>query len=124
MGVASSGGNGTSRPVEEILDTIGDRYARDVLACICEKDRSAREVAASIDHSIQTVYRRLGVLEEHGLVETRTKLVGDGNHYQVYGTTFESVLISVEDEAYDIEICRQGSVPDRFSELWDDLSRR
>lgn len=110
------------RPVEAVLDTIGDEYARDVLAIVCRGVDSAAEIADELDHSIQTVYRRLNLLEEHALIDSRTQLVADGNHHQVFEATFESVVISVADEEYDVRIYRQGDLPDRFATLWDDLS--
>lgn len=115
------GGNEPHRSVEEILDTIGDEYARDVLALICDRAYSAREIADNLDHSKNTVYRRINTLKEHGLVETQTRIVEDGNHYQVHEAAFDSVIVSVEDEEYDVEIYRREELPDRFASLWNDL---
>lgn len=114
--------NQPSRSVEKVLDTIGDEYARDVLAMICDNAYSAREIAAHLDHSENTVYRRINTLKEHDLVETSTKIVDDGNHYQVHEAAFDSVVISVDDEEYDLEIYRRGELPDQFASLWDDLA--
>lgn len=108
--------------VEEVLNAIGDPYARDVLAIIGRDSCSVNEISDRLEHSINTVYRRLNLLEEHGLVEARMEVEADGNHHQVFETTFDSVVISVEDEEYDVEIYRRGDLPDRFSALWDDLS--
>jgi predicted transcriptional regulator len=108
-------------PIEEILDTIGDRYARDVLSAICREPRSAKELAEELDHSLQTVYRRIDLLEEHDLVSARTRIAADGNHHQVYDSNFDSVLISVEDDAYDVRIYRRDDLPDRFGDLWENL---
>lgn len=111
-----------SRSVEKVLDTIGDEYARDVLAMICDKAYSAQEIVDHLDHSENTVYRRINTLKEHDLVETNTKIVADGNHYQVHEAAFDSVVISVDDEEYDLEIYRRGELPDQFASLWDDLA--
>jgi len=117
------GGSGDEDPpIEEILDTIGDEYARDVLAAICREPQSARELSEALDHSMQTVYRRIDLLEEHDLVSTRMRIADDGNHHQVYDSNFDGVLISVDDAEYDVEIYRRDDLPDRFGDLWDDLS--
>lgn len=118
------GGNEPGRSVEEVLDTIGDEYARDVLALICDKAYSAQEIANHLNHSENTVYRRVNTLKEHGLVETQTKIVEDGNHYQVHEAAFDSVVVSVEEEEYDVEIYRREELPYQFASLWDDLAVR
>lgn len=111
------------RPIEEILDTIGDQYARDVLAAICREPQSAKELAEELDHSLQTVYRRIDILQGHGLIASRTRIADDGNHYQVFESNFDSVLISMEDDEYDVRIYRKEDLPERFTGLWDELSR-
>lgn len=107
--------------VEEILDTIGDRSARSILAAIGEKPQSAKELANQLDLSLPTVYRRLEVLQEHDLVTTKTLVAEDGNHYDVYESNFNSTVISLDGDEYDIRVFRQNHLPDRFSQLWEDL---
>jgi DNA-binding transcriptional ArsR family regulator len=108
--------------IEDVLDAMGDQYARDVLAAICRESRSAKELAEELDHSLQTVYRRIDLLEEHELVTAHTRIAADGNHHQVYDSNFDSVLISMEDDEYDVRIYRRDDLPERFGDLWDDLS--
>lgn len=116
--------DGDGQPVESILDTIGDPYARDVLAAVCRSPHSAKELADELDQSLQTVYRRIDTLKDHELVTSRTEFVDDGNHYEVFESNFDSVLVSVEDDEYDVRIFRREDLPDRFSSLWDSLADR
>jgi predicted transcriptional regulator len=120
----TSGSPDEETPIEDILDAIGDAYARDVLAALCREPRSATELAAELGHSRQTVYRRIDSLTDHGLVSSRTRIADDGNHHEVYDSNFDGVLISVEDAEYDVEIYRREDLPERFGDLWDDLSMR
>jgi predicted transcriptional regulator len=110
-------------PIEDVLDTIGDRRARHVLASIAHEPRSAKEIAEELDLSLPTVYRRIEELEDFSLVEGRTEIAADGNHYRVFECTFDSTVISLDDGEYEVKIFREGNVPDRFASLWDDLSR-
>lgn len=110
-----------NRSIEEILDTIGDQHAREVLAAISRDPRSAKELAAECDLSLPTVYRRIEMLEEYDLVKDRTLVAEDGNHYKVYESNFESTVISLEDKEYKVQIYREENLPDRFSQLWDEL---
>lgn len=115
-------GDPDDQPIEKILDTIGDSYARDVLAAICREPQSANDLSAELGYSAQTVYRRIELLEEYDLVSSRTRISKDGNHHQVYDSNFDGVLISVDDAEYDVEIYRREDLPERFGNLWDDLS--
>ena len=109
------------RSIEDVLDTIGDQHARHVLAAISRESRSAKELAEECDLSLPTVYRRLEMLEEYDLVTDRTLVADDGNHYKVYESNFESTVISLEDDEYRVRIYREENLPDRFSQLWDEL---
>jgi DNA-binding transcriptional ArsR family regulator len=113
------------RTIEEILDTIGDEKARDILGAVSEEPCSAKELSEALDISLPTVYRRIELLQEHELVKTNTFVADDGNHYDVYESNFDSTVIRLEDDTgeYDIRIYRKENVPDRFASLWDDLSQ-
>ncbi|MFB6155583.1 MAG: ArsR/SmtB family transcription factor [Haloferacaceae archaeon] len=111
------------RPVEDVLDTIGDRLARTILAEVSERPQSAKELAAELDLSLPTVYRRLEMLEEHDLVSGQTLVAEDGNHYREFECNFDSTVISLDDDEYDVRIFRRENLPDRFGSLWDELGR-
>ena len=110
-----------NRTIEEVLDTIGDRHARTVLAAVSQDPRPAKELADATDLSLPTVYRRVEVLEEHGLITERTEVAPDGNHYKVFECNFDSTVISLDGDEYDVRIYRRENLPDRFTQLWDDL---
>jgi predicted transcriptional regulator len=110
------------RSIEDVLDTIGDQHARQVLAAISREPKSAKELADECDLSLPTVYRRIEMLEEYDLVRDRTLVAEDGNHYKVYESNFESTVISLEDDEYQMQIYREENLPDRFSQLWDELN--
>ncbi|PSP27369.1 transcriptional regulator [Halobacteriales archaeon QH_2_65_14] len=109
------------RSIEDILDTIGDKHARRVLAAISQDPKSAKELAEECDLSLPTVYRRIEMLDEYDLVKDRTLVADDGNHYKVYESNFESTVISLQDDEYQVRIYREENLPDRFSQLWNEL---
>ena len=109
------------RSIEEILNTIGDQHARRVLAAISQDPKSAKDLAEEVDLSLPTVYRRIEMLKEYDLVKDRTLVAEDGNHYKVYESNFESTVISLQDDEYKVRIYREENLPDRFSQLWDEL---
>jgi predicted transcriptional regulator len=109
------------RSIEEILDTIGDQHARRVLAAISREPKDAKELAEECDLSLPTVYRRIEMLDEYDLITDETLVAEDGNHYKVYQSNFESTVISLEDDEYKVRIYREENLPDRFSQLWEEL---
>jgi predicted transcriptional regulator len=111
------------RSVEDILDTIGDDYARDILVALRDEPRPAKELAAVCDISLPTVYRRLELLEEHDLVTSTTRVDDSGNEFRRYECNFERTVISLADDAYTVRIYRSENLPGRFSRLWDDLGQ-
>jgi len=41
----------------------------------------------------------------------------------VYDCNFDSTVIRLSDNEYDVRIYRSENLPDRFSQLWDDLGQ-
>lgn len=110
--------------IEQMLETIGDQGARTILATLSQEPRSAKELTEQLEYSAATIYRRLNLLEQHDLVESQTVVADDGNHYQIYKCTFDSTVIRLQDDEYDIRIFRTDNLPDRFANVWDELSPR
>ena len=111
-----------SEAVEDILDTIGDHQARQILALLSQRPLPAKEIGEVLDFSLPTVYRRLEILKEHDLVCSETLVRENGNHYKVFRCNFDSTVISLEDAEYSIRVYRDDSLPESFSSLWDELA--
>lgn len=107
------------RSSQDILDTIGDEMARQLLIAVRENPQSAKRLAESCEMSLPTVYRRMDVLMDHGLVTEQTVVSDDGNHYKEYRCNFDSTLISLGDQQFDIEIYREENEHNSSSEPWD-----
>ncbi|MFC7058461.1 ArsR/SmtB family transcription factor [Halovenus salina] len=107
--------------IEAVLDTIGDEHARELLAAISREPRSAKELADECELSLPTVYRRIEMLEEHELVTDQTRVTEDGNEYNVYESDFESTVVTLDNDEYQVRIYRENNLPDRFSQLWEEL---
>lgn len=113
----------TERPIEDILDTMGDQHARRVLIALSQNELSAKDLRDETGLSLPTIYRRIEMLKEHDLVGEKTIVAEDGNHYRVFECNFDSTLIRLSDDEFDIRIYRTENLPSRFDNLWDDLSR-
>lgn len=113
----------TDRPIEEILDTMGDEHARRVLIALSKSELSAKDLSDETGLSLPTIYRRIEMLKEHELVGEKTIVAEDGNHYRVFECNFDSTLIRLSNDAFDVRIYRTENLPARFDNLWEDLSR-
>ena len=88
----------------EVLDLLGDEYAREVLRAVIDRPRSATEVAEATTVSKSTAFRRLDRLESAGLVEARPAIdVDRGNHHRRFEPVFEAITIEVEAPGLDPE---------------------
>lgn len=110
------------RSIEEILNTIGDEHARLILAAISEEPRSAKDLADHLEMSKATIYRRIETLQDNDLIKDQTLVADDGNHYKIFKCNFNSTVISLEGDEYDVRIFREENLPDRFAQLWDELN--
>lgn len=111
----------TEQGIEDILNTLGDKEARRILAAISREARSAKELANCLDFSLPTVYRRLELLREQELIKDRTELADDGNHYNLYVCNFSRTILSLDDGEFEVQVYHEDSPSERLNDLWDDL---
>jgi DNA-binding transcriptional ArsR family regulator len=78
---------------------LGDEYTQRVLTALGDQVRTCQEIISATDVSKPTVYRRLGRLEEAGLVETTQRVDPDGHHCKQYHAVVEEI---------DVEFGRDG----------------
>jgi DNA-binding transcriptional ArsR family regulator len=89
--VYSQADDTTTVESSELLELLGDEYARRVLRAVADDSRTGRELVDTTDMSKATVYRRLNRLEDAGLVETSQLVDPDGNHRKQFHAVVESV---------------------------------
>jgi len=80
----------------DVLDALGDEKTRRCCRVLNEKPRSAREIAEITGYSLPTVYRRLNALRQAGIIDSRTTIDPDGDHYETFTTVTERVTIDLD----------------------------
>ncbi|MFA1610537.1 ArsR/SmtB family transcription factor [Halobellus rubicundus] len=115
----------------DILDILSDDYARAILAATSVKPMSAQQLADECEMSEPTVYRRVERLREHDLLEERTEVRSDGNHYGVYAATLSELSIELEEGRFEADVTRrepasfpgerESDTADRFRKMWENL---
>ena len=79
----------------DVLDALGDKKTRHCCRVLNDAERSAREVAELTGYSLPTVYRRLNVLRQAGLIESRTQIDPDGDHYEAFTTVTGRITVDL-----------------------------
>lgn len=96
----------------ELLELLGDEYTRRVLTAVTQQSRSGREVMDIADVSKATAYRRLGELEDAGLIESKTVFDPDGHHHEQFTAVVESVDIQFGSDGLSVSI-KTAESPDQ-----------
>lgn len=105
-----------------VLGLLDDDVARTILIETSIQPMSADELCTHCDVSPPTIYRRIGQLQEHDLLEVRQQLDPDGHHYKTYVARLEGVSVELENGTMAIEIQRtEESAFDRFTRLFEEL---
>jgi predicted transcriptional regulator len=82
---------------EELLDLFGDNYTRQTFEAITDQPKCGQSIAAELDVSRATVYRRLNELVDAGLVTAEITIAEDGNHRNRYEATVNGLSVTVSD---------------------------
>lgn len=93
----------------DLLELLGDEYTRRVLAAVTEQPRSGNEVVEAANVSKATAYRRLGELEEAGLVDSEMVFDPDGHHHEQFHAVVESIDIEFGADGASFTVRTAGS---------------
>jgi len=105
----SPAGNESDDVTPELLELLGDEYTRRVLTAVTQQPRSGSEVMDIADVSKATAYRRLGELEDAGLVESKTVFDPDGHHHEQFAAVVESVDVQFDTDGLSVSIETEDS---------------
>ena len=129
---ASSGQHVSEDPaLGDVLDVLSDEYARAILAATSVKPMSAQQLADECEMSKPTVYRRVERLRDYDLIEERTAIQDDGNHYSVYAATLSELSVELDEGSFEADVTRrepeafpgqrETDTADRFAKMWENL---
>ncbi|OLZ39274.1 transcriptional regulator [Natrinema saccharevitans] len=85
------------------LELLSDDHARRLLDELDGEPLSATELAARLDSSRATVYRRLDSLEDAGLVRSAMSVRADGHHRRRYRVVVDRVRLEFGSDGLTIE---------------------
>lgn len=82
---------------DDVLDALGDPKTRRCFAALVDHPRGAQELADATGYSLTTVYRRLNALQQAGMIDSRTTLDPDGDHFRTFSAVTARIRIDIED---------------------------
>jgi len=97
---------------DTLFDVFERETAREILALTSLEPMSAQALADRTDESEPTIYRRIDALTEHDLLEEKTRMDEEGNHYSVYETNLEAVCFRLEDGGFTIDVTYRRELVD------------
>lgn len=87
----------------DILQVIGDEYARAILLSIIDNPKSAIDIAREQKIPISSIYRKIHWLENARLIKVKGFVItGDGKKYHLYQSRIRTVQISLP--KYEIKV--------------------
>jgi DNA-binding transcriptional ArsR family regulator len=82
----------------QLLEALNDDACRTILEATGEDARSAAELSETCDIPLSTVYRKLELLEDTGLVREGIRIRRSGKHTSEYRRAVDEVHVTVGDE--------------------------
>lgn len=108
---------------DDVFDLVGDETARRILVLASEDTVSADDLAAALDTSHPTVYRRINALCDYGLLADNQEIDSEGNHYKTFETTVNRISFALENGDCTVDVQPRQSLVEQFDSLWSDLGR-
>ncbi len=128
-----SGGNatdGSSAPLdqpgrtrkERAIHALGDPVNRELLAVMNDQPRSVQELLAQVSVPKSSVYNRLHVLRELGLVAVqRTIITSDGKRTDLFRSLVEEARIEVHGSETTLSLRLRNLPEERLTDLFRDM---
>lgn len=106
-----------------LFDIFGDAVARDIIRLAAEDSVSAETLAADLDVSRSTVYRRTNQLIEYGLLSERQHVDEDGSQYKLFTTRLKRITFEIDNDSYEVSMQMHRRLTDQFEAFWTELER-
>ncbi|MFC6904108.1 helix-turn-helix domain-containing protein [Halalkalicoccus tibetensis] len=104
-----------------IFEVLASQDSRRILAAASVRPLSARELEQVCDASLPTIYRRVNVLLDYGLLSEEQFVDSSGKQYMQYTTDLEEINIRVEDGGFNVNLEIRKDAVDKFGDLFRDL---
>lgn len=100
---------------------MADDYARRILVAADQKPMTAKDLSEACNASLTTVYRRVSMLQNHGLIEEHRTVGSDGSHRSVFETALEEFHVELSEGKLELTLETRDELADSFTGLWSDM---
>lgn len=106
---------------DNVIEVLASSESRTILSAASVRPMSAEELEQICDVSLPTVYRRINVLVEYGLLSEQQAVDAEKGQYKQFRTDLKEVRIAVDDGGFNIDIKLRRDTVDRFGEMIRDI---
>ncbi|PSP17566.1 ArsR family transcriptional regulator [Halobacteriales archaeon QH_10_67_13] len=106
---------------DNVIEVLASEESRTILSAASVRPMSAKELEQICDVSLPTVYRRINVLVEYGLLSEQQAVDPEKGQYKRFRTDLKEVRIAADDGGFNIDIKLRRDTVDRFGEMIRDL---
>ncbi len=105
-----------------IVKYLADECTRNILSLTSKKEHSAIELSDELDTPISTVYRKLKLLENSGLIQhVKTVINLAGNEEKYYLCIIREATVSFKGGELSVSL-KKEDYSDKFVRLWKRLT--
>lgn len=119
----SAAGQGDA-DLPQVLEALDDDRCREILS-VLSRPMAANELCEACDIPRSTVYRKIDLLSEAGLLREYTAIRDDGPDATLYERNFTDITVSVTaDGEFGVTIERtEGDPEERIATFWTEMAR-
>jgi predicted transcriptional regulator len=107
---------------EALFELLANMYSRAILAQVSIKERSASQLSQELDIPHATVYRKLKLLEDGGLIQhVKTVINLQGNEERYYRCAVSEVIVHINGGKILVDV-KKEELSDKIIRLWERLA--
>lgn len=109
---------------QTVLDALGDQKCRAIIKALTEP-MTAKELSEACGMPLSTCYRKLELLDEASLLESRVDVYAEGKKTNYYVLAFDNVRFDLDDDrSIEVSVNGHGDAPeDRLTTLWSEVRK-
>ncbi|HEY6585645.1 MAG TPA: helix-turn-helix domain-containing protein [Candidatus Methanoperedens sp.] len=112
-----------SNPGDEMFfELLANKYSQTILSLTSKKECSASQLSQELDIPLATVYRKLKLMENTGLVKHVKSIINlSGNEEKYYRCAIREATVHIHDGIFSVDFKREDH-SDKIIRLWKRLA--
>lgn len=112
-----------SNPGDEMFfELLANKYSQTILSLTSKKECSANQLSQELDIPLATVYRKLKLMENTGLVKHVKSIINlSGNEEKYYRCAIREATVHIHDGIFSVDFKKEDH-SDKIIRLWKRLA--